>query len=295
MEFLSVFFQQIINGLALGSIYALIAIGYTMVYGIIGLINFAHGDIYMVGAYFGFFFAFSFNMPFLPTLFAAMFLCAVIGVVIEKLAYRPLRKYPRIVVLITAIGVSLFLENFVRWIVGPEPKPFPKFFEIHNFDIFGVTINSIQIIIFTTSIILILVLQFIIYKTKIGKSMRAVSFDKEAAQLMGVNVDTTISATFAIGSSLAAAAGILVGIAYPRIDPYMGILPGLKAFVAAVLGGIGIVPGAMLGGLVMGVAELMVVGYWSSTCRDAIAFAILIIILLVKPTGILGKNIGEKV
>jgi len=179
--------------------------------------------------------------------------------------------------------------------VGPEPKPFPTFFEIQNYQIFGLTINSIQIIIFSLSIVLILILQFIIYKTKIGKGMRAVSFDKDAAQLMGVNVDTTISATFAIGSALAGAAGILVGIAYPRIDPYMGILPGLKAFVAAVLGGIGIIPGAMLGGLVMGVAELLVVGYWSSSYRDAIAFAILIIILLVKPTGILGKNVGEKV
>lgn len=287
--------QQIINGLALGSIYALIAIGYTMVYGIIGLINFAHGDIYMVGAYLGFYAAFSFNLPFIPTLLLSMAVCAILGVLIEMVAYRPLRKYPRIVVLITAIGVSLFLENFTRFIVGPEPKPFPKLFTVHTYNVGGLMINNVQILIFGISILLILILQFVIYKTKIGKAMRAVSFDKDAAQLMGISVNKTISATFAIGSALAAAAGILVGVAYPRIDPYMGILPGLKAFVAAVLGGIGIIPGAMLGGLVMGVAELLVVGYWSSTYRDAIAFAILIVILLVKPTGILGKNVGEKV
>ncbi|NLK51005.1 MAG: branched-chain amino acid ABC transporter permease [Syntrophomonadaceae bacterium] len=291
MEFL----QQLVNGLALGSIYALIAIGYTMVYGIVQLINFAHGDIYMIGAFVGFFAVVKYGLPFLPTLLLAMLVCSVLGVIIEKIAYRPLRNSPRITALITAIGVSLFLENVVRWRLGPDPRPFPELFSVKVFSLGGVQVSNVQLLIFGVALVLIVILQFIIYRTRIGKAMRAVSQDQDAARLMGINVDRTISVTFAIGSALAAAAGILVGIAYPRIDPYMGILPGLKAFVAAVLGGIGIIPGAMLGGLVMGVAELMVVGFWSSDYRDAIAFAILIIILLIKPTGILGKNQSEKV
>lgn len=291
MEFL----QQLVNGLALGSIYALIAIGYTMVYGIVQLINFAHGDIYMVGAFVGFFSVVYYGLPFIPTLLVAMAICALLGILIEKIAYRPLRNSSRITALITAIGVSLFLENIIRWWLGPEPRPFPELFPIKIFTLGGVQISNVQLLIFGISLVLIVVLQFLVYRTKIGKAMRAVSQDKDTARLMGINVDRTISVTFAVGSALAAAAGILVGIAYPRIDPYMGILPGLKAFVAAVLGGIGIIPGAMLGGLVMGVAELMVVGFWSSDYRDAIAFTILIIILLLKPTGILGKNQSEKV
>lgn len=289
------FLQQLVNGLALGSIYALIAIGYTMVYGIVQLINFAHGDIYMIGAFVGFFAVVKYGLPFLPTLLLAMLVCSVLGVIIEKIAYRPLRNSPRITALITAIGVSLFLENVVRWRLGPDPRAFPELFSVKVFSLGGVQVSNVQLLIFGVALVLIVILQFIIYRTRIGKAMRAVSQDQDAARLMGINVDRTISVTFAIGSALAAAAGILVGIAYPRIDPYMGILPGLKAFVAAVLGGIGIIPGAMLGGLVMGVAELMVVGFWSSDYRDAIAFAILIIILLIKPTGILGKNQSEKV
>ena len=289
------FIQQLVNGLALGSIYALIAIGYTMVYGIVQLINFAHGDIYMVGAFVGFFAVANYGLPFLPTLLVAMAVCSILGVIIEKVAYRPLRDSPRITALITAIGVSLFLENMMRWQVGPDPRPLPELFAIKVFDLGGVQVSNVQLLIFGVSLALIIILQFIIFRTRTGKAMRAVSQDRDAARLMGINVDRTISVTFAIGSALAAAAGILVGIAYPRIDPYMGILPGLKAFVAAVLGGIGIIPGAMLGGLVMGVAELLVVGFWSSDYRDAIAFAILIIILLIKPTGILGKNQSEKV
>ncbi|MCL5045633.1 MAG: branched-chain amino acid ABC transporter permease [Actinobacteria bacterium] len=293
MEFL----QQVINGLQLGSIYALIALGYTMVYGIVKLINFAHGDVYMVGAYIGYFAAQGIGKSFFPALIISMVGCAALGVLIDKLAYKPLRMAPRIAALTTAIGVSLFLENFARWLkfIGPNPRPFPALFETVVYKIGSLQISNIQIVVLAVSVVLMVGLQYLVQKTTIGKAMRAVSFDKDAARLMGIDVDFIISVTFAIGSALAAAAGVLVGIAYPLINPYMGIMPGLKAFVAAVLGGIGNIPGAVLGGLIMGEAETLVLGYLPSTFKDGIAFAILIIILLVRPAGLLGKQVSEKV
>jgi branched-chain amino acid transport system permease protein len=294
-SFMVEFIQQLINGLSLGSIYALIALGYTMVYGIIRLINFAHGDIYMVGAYVGFFATTTWKLSFIPALLLAMVLAGIFGMLIERLAYRPLRNAPRIAVLITAIGVSLFLENGGMLIVSPQPRSFPKVFPENIYNFGGIIVNSQQIVILTVAVLLMIILTYVVHKTMIGKAMRAASFDLDAARLMGINVDSVISVTFAIGSGLAAAAGVLVGVYYNSIDPLMGIMPGLKAFVAAVLGGIGIIPGAMLGGIILGVTEALVSGFFSSTYRDAVAFAILIIILLVKPAGLLGKSVREKV
>ncbi|MBP2655917.1 MAG: ABC-type transporter, integral rane subunit [Firmicutes bacterium] len=287
--------QQIINGISVGSIYALIALGYTMVYGIIRLINFAHGDIYMLGAYVGFYCTTVFQFSFLPALLMAMIVAAIAGMIIERVAYRPLRYAPRMAVLITAIGVSLLLEYGGILVVSPQTRTFPAVFPTTLYNIGGVIISSQQVLILAVSIILMVILTYTVQRTKIGKAMRAVSFDTDAARLMGINVDMVISITFAIGSGLAAAAGVLVGVYYNSIDPLMGIMPGLKAFIAAVLGGIGIIPGAMLGGIIMGVVEALVSGFISSTYRDAAAFAILIIILLLKPAGLLGKNVREKV
>ncbi|HEY3426117.1 MAG TPA: branched-chain amino acid ABC transporter permease, partial [Negativicutes bacterium] len=275
--------------------YALIALGYTMVYGIIKLINFAHGDIYMVGAYVGFFACTFLKLSFFPALIMAMVVAGAFGMLIERLAYRPLRNAPKIAVLITAIGVSLLLEYGGMLLVTPQPRTFPAVFPSQMYNVFGVIINSQQIIILAISLILMVILTYVVNRTKVGKAMRAVSFDTDAARLMGIDVDRIISFTFGIGSSLAAAAGVLVGIYYNSIDPLMGIMPGLKAFVAAVLGGIGVIPGAMVGGVLMGVVEALVSGFISSTFRDAAAFAILIIILLFKPSGLLGKNVREKV
>ncbi|MEN3012448.1 branched-chain amino acid ABC transporter permease [Dictyoglomus thermophilum] len=287
--------QQIINGISLGSIYALIALGYTMVYGILRLINFAHGDIYMLGAFIGFFALGSWNMPFAIGLIIAMLLTAIIGILVEKLAYKPLRNAPRISLLITAIGVSFLLENIMVLLVGATPRAFPQKIPTEVYLIGNIIVTNKQIIILSVSIFLMLFLQFVVNKTKIGRAMRAVSQDKEMAQMLGVNIDNVISFTFALGSALAAAGGVLVGMYFNKIEPYMGVMPGLKAFVAAVLGGIGIIPGAMLGGFIMGIAEVLVSAFISSTIRDAIAFIILIVILLVKPTGILGKYMREKV
>jgi branched-chain amino acid transport system permease protein len=297
------FLQQLVNGITWGSIYALIALGYTMVYGILRLINFAHGDVYMVGAFVAYYVARLFGVAGLPgplgavlVLLSAMGVCAMLGVLIERGAYKPLRKSPRLTALITAIGVSLFLENLGLIVFGADPKFFPQIIATKQFELStGVIVGRHQIVVFTVAVLLMLGLQLIIYRTKIGKAMRAVSFHREAASLMGISTDNVITFTFAVGSALAAAAGVLVGLSNPKIDPLMGIMPGIKAFVAAVLGGIGNIPGAMLGGLIMGVAEVMVVGYVSSTFRDAIAFALLIIILLVRPTGLLGTGFGEKV
>jgi branched-chain amino acid transport system permease protein len=289
------FVQQIVNGLALGSIYALIALGYTMVYGIIRLINFAHGDIYMIGAFVGYFALTTFNLPFGVSLVLAMLIPAILGMLIERVAYRPLRKSPSIAVLITAIGVSLLIENLAILWFSPDPRPFPQIFPNMPLDFFGIKISIPQIIVFLTSVALMIALNFLVQKTKIGKAMRAVSQDKEAASLMGIDTDRIISLTFAIGSALAGAAGVMVGVIYPRIQPLMGVMPGLKAFVSAVLGGIGSIPGAMLGGLIMGLTESLVTALISSTWRDAIAFGLLIVILLVKPSGILGKSTREKV
>jgi len=294
---MSYLFQQLINGLQLGFVYALIALGYTMVYGIVRLINFAHGDVFMVGAYFGFYALALYHLPFPLAILFAMAGCAILGITIERLAYRPLRDAPRISALITAMGVSLFLEYFssLKFVFGPNYLAYPRPFEVCTYQISSVCISNIQILVFGVAIILLILLQFIVKKTKIGMAMRAVSYDKDTAKLMGINVDFIISFTFGIGSALAGAGGVLYGIAYPQIHPFMGIMPGLKAFVAAVLGGIGSIPGAMIGALIMGVVETMCSAYISSTMRDAFAFSILIIVLLVKPTGILGKRETEKV
>ncbi|MGI6622023.1 MAG: branched-chain amino acid ABC transporter permease [Clostridiaceae bacterium] len=291
------FFQQTINGISLGSIYALIALGYTMVYGIIKLINFAHSDVYMLGAYFGYVCMTSFKLGFLPSLLISMVLCTLIGVMIEKIAYKPLRNATRIAVLITAIGVSLFLEYVTMAIAGANVRSYPPQTGIldQSFNIGSINITMQQIIIVSITIILMVLLQFIVKKTRIGKAMRAVSLDSDAAELMGINVNTTISFTFAIGSALAGAAGIMVGIYYNSINPLMGMLPGLKAFVAAVFGGIGIIPGAMIGGYFIGIVEVLVSGYSNSMYRDGVVFAILILVLIIKPAGLLGKNTREKV
>lgn len=292
---MSQFLQQVINGLSLGSIYALIALGYTMVYGIIKLINFAHGDVYMVGAYTAFICIAWLGFGFFPALIASMVVCGLLGVLIERLAYKPLRKAPRITALITAIGVSYILEYTMQYFMGSEVRTYPNVLPKTTYQLGPVSVTTHQIYIFAITIVLMVALQFIISKTRMGRAMRAVSVDEQAAELMGINVDTTISFTFLLGSALAGAAGILVGIYYNTINPLMGLTPGLKAFVAAVFGGIGSVPGAVIGGLFIGIAETMVVAYGSSLYRDAIVYAILIVVLIVKPTGLLGKNQREKV
>jgi branched-chain amino acid transport system permease protein len=300
----SEFLQQLINGLALGSILALIALGYTMVYGILRFINFAHGDLFMLGAFAGFYLApkIAGVLP-LPSLAGAlavtglsMAICAGLGILIERFAYRPLRRSPKLTMLITAIGVSLFLEYTGQFLFGAAPKKFPEILPVYPLaKLGGLSLNSNQVVVFAVTLILLLALRFIVLRTKIGLAMRALSFNPEAAALMGINTDVVISFTFGLGSALAAAAGILFAVNYPAIDPLMGILPGLKAFVAAVLGGIGNLPGAALGGIIIGVTETLVAGYISSTYRDAIAFGILILILLIKPSGLLGKKEIEKV
>jgi branched-chain amino acid transport system permease protein len=298
------FIQQLINGLAFGSILALIALGYTMVYGILRFINFAHGDIFMLGAFAGFYLApkIAAVLP-IPSIAAglvvmgiAMAICAAIGIVIERLAYRPLRRSPKLTVLITAIGVSLFLEYTGQLVFGAAPKSFPALIPSYPLThLGGLSINSNQAVVLGVTLLLLAALRFIVQKTKIGMAMRALAFNPKAASLMGINTDVVISFTFGLGSALAAAAGILWAINYPSIDPLMGILPGIKAFVAAVLGGIGNLPGAVLGGLIIGITETFVSGYISSTYRDAIAFGVLILILLIKPSGLLGKKEVEKV
>ena len=287
--------QQLINGLAVGSIYALIALGYTMVYGIIKLINFAHGEIYMLGAYFGFYAISVLKLSLLPAILLSMGAAALVGVLLERIAYRPLRSSPRISVLITAIGASLLFQSTAQLVFGASFKPFPQAMPFRRIQLGKVFITNRQLLIFGVAVLLMVLLHLLVNYTKFGRAMRAVAGDKEAALLMGINVDRIISITFALGSALAAAAGILVGMYYNRIDPYMGMMPGLKAFVAAVLGGIGVVPGAVVGGLLMGVAENLVVVIGSSTLRDAVAFAVLIVVLFFRPSGLLGKKGIEKV
>jgi len=289
--------QQLINGLSLGSIYALIALGYTMVYGIIQLINFAHGEIYMVGAYVGYACMTFLGLGFFESLLIAMVACSVLGVVIERVAYKPLRNSTRIAALITAIGVSLLIQYTMMALVGADVRTYPALpdYLSASFNIGGVIISAQSILIIGTSVLLMVALQFIVHRTRLGKAMRAVSMDADAARLMGVNVDTTISFTFMLGSALAGAAGVLVGVYYNSINPLMGVLPGLKAFVAAVFGGIGIIPGALIGGFFIGTAETLVSGYLSSLFKDAVVFAILILVLIFRPAGLLGKNVREKV
>ena len=292
---MDIFLQQLVNGVSLGSIYALIALGYTMVYGIIKLINFAHGEVYMIGAFVGYAIPRVTGLGFFPALLISMAACALLGFTIEKIAYKPLRSSSRITVLITAIGVSLFLQYTMMFFVGAESRAYPDILDKTLYDLNGVIVNSQQIYIILTTVVLMMILQFIVKHTKPGKAMRAVSADRDAAQLMGIDVNSTISFTFLIGSALAGAPGVLVGIYYNSIDPLMGIMPGLKAFVAAVFGGIGNIPGAMIGGLAIGIIETMVGGYVNSMYRDAAVFALLIIVLIIKPSGLLGKPAGEKV
>ena len=299
------FFQQLINGLALGSIYALIALGYTMVYGVLRFINFAHGDVFMVGAFCGFYLAPQVNKV-LPAhsvpaaaivLLLSMIICAALGIIIERFAYRPLRSSPKLSVLITAIGVSLFIEFAGQHpkVFGPSPQTFPELIPGRNIQLGGVVVSNVEVIVLALTLALLVALRFIVLKTKIGTAMRAVSFNAPAAALMGVNLDRVISFTFGLGSALAAAGGILYAMKYPSIEPLMGIMPGLKAFTAAVLGGIGNIPGAALGGLIIGVVETFVGGSAWSNYRDAIAFVVLILILLFRPSGLLGKIEVEKV
>jgi len=293
------FLQQLINGMSLGSIYALIALGYTMVYGIVKLINFAHGDVMMIGAYTAYFIllALGTTVPGMALAFvAAMVVCGLLSIAIERFAYRPLRNAPRLNSLITAIAVELILENGMRVLpfVGPDPRQFPTI-EIKNFMFGSVSVSNIQLVVIISSAVLMLLLNYTVNYTKTGKAMQAVSFDLQASSLMGISVNRTIAFTFAIGSVLAGAGGILYATAYPQIDPLMGYMPGLKAFIAAVLGGIGSIPGAMLGGIILGIAETLTKGFLSSQFADAISFSILIIILLVKPTGIFGEKIRVKV
>ncbi|KKI89915.1 ABC transporter permease [Bacillus sp. SA1-12] len=287
--------QQIINGISLGSIYALIALGYTMVYGIIKLINFAHGDVFMVGAFIGFYSITAWGLSFFPALLLSMAACAAFGVLIERIAYKRLRNATRIAALITAIGVSLLIEYGVIYVRGAQPEAYPNILPNTSINFLGAKISTQSLLILLISVTLMVILQFIVHRTKIGKAMRAVSHDMDAARLMGINVDRTISATFAIGSALAGAGGVIFGVYYTKIEPLMGIIPGLKAFVAAVLGGIGIIPGAMVGGLLLGVVETIVSALGYSLWRDAAAFIILILILIFRPSGIFGKNTREKV
>lgn len=297
------FIQHLINGISLGSIYALIALGYTMVYGILQLINFAHSDVYMMGAFAAYYTARQFGIADSPgvgtlilLLLAAMIGCSLLGIAIERLAYRPLRKAPKLNILITAIGVSLFLQYSGQVVFGADPKVFPSVLEdVVIADLGGVQLKSLDVAVLGVTLFMMLFLNFLIYKTKIGKAMRAVSTNMNVAAMMGVNTDRIISFTFIVGSSLAGVGSVLVGMKYPKIEPLMGSMIGLKAFVAAVLGGIGSVGGAVLGGIIMGLSEEMVVGYFSSTYRDALAFGILIVILIFKPAGLLGKNTIEKV
>jgi branched-chain amino acid transport system permease protein len=299
----SAFLQFLFKGISVGSLYALIALGYTMVYGILQFINFAHSDVFMLGAFFSWRFAMTFGWSHPSALQAtalmlfAMAACALTGFVIERLAYRPLRQAPRLNVLITAIGVSLFIENAGQLIFGKNVVQFPSPPE-HTFVLAGINIRSIEVVAVLAAIILMLALQTLVFGTKVGRGMRAVAIDHNVAGLMGIPVDRIISLTFIIGSALAGAAGLLVGVTYGQIKQPADaswILYGLKAFVAAVIGGIGNLPGAMLGGLLLGLSEQFVAGYVSTTFRDAIAFGLLIVILLVRPAGLLGRRVVEKV
>lgn len=292
---MQLFLQQLVNGIALGSIYALVALGYTMVYGTIKLINFAHGDIYMMGAFFGYFLVNNLGINVYLSMILALIFCGILGILIERIAYKPLRNATRIAALITAIGVSYLLQNLMIYFVGPEVKAFPSTVTNQIFKVFGIVINSKQVLVVVITLLLMILLQFIVKYTKMGKAMRAVAVDTEAAQLMGINVDRVISFTFALGSGLAGIAGVLVGVYYNSISPIMGTVYGLKAFVAAVVGGVGSIPGAMIGGYLIGLLETIVTFLGWSTYRDAAVYALLIIILLILPAGLLGKNIKEKV
>ena len=289
------FIQARISGLSLGSIYALIALGYTMVYGIAKMLNFAHGDIIMIGAYAGIIAVGQMNLPPLAAVLLSILICALLGVLIEFLAYKPLRQAPPLSVLITAIGVSYFLQNLALILFGSQQKAYPTLAVMSHYTIGGVTVDGISILTLLVTAVIMVVLTFFINKTRLGKAMRAVSEDKAAASLMGISVNGTITLTFAIGSALAAVASIFYGMSYVYIKPTTGAMPGIKAFTAAVFGGIGSVPGAMLGGILLGVIEQLSKTYISTLWSDAIVFGVLVLVLVVKPTGLLGKTMNEKV
>lgn len=296
------FLQQLINGLSLGAIYALIALGYTMVYGVLRLINFAHGDVYMLGAFAGYFIANALKLDTNPSILWAilvtigsMAVCAVVGILIERFAYRPVRHHSRLTALITAIGVSLLLEYGGQVVFGATPRFFPQMVRSEIYSLGGVQITNQNLLIIVVAVVMMFGLHYVVHRTKIGKAMRATSYNLSVATLMGINTDFVIAFTFALGSALAAAGGVMVALAIPRIDPLMGLMTGLKAFVAAVLGGIGNIPGAMLGGMLIGLMETGLSATAYSTYRDAVAFGVLILILLIRPAGILGTAGPEKV
>jgi branched-chain amino acid transport system permease protein len=300
LEISSLLLQQLVNGITLGGVYALIAVGYTMVYGVIELINFAHGEIYMLGAFISFTLVTMLGMPFALAVVLTVMVCGCFGILLDIIAYRPLRKAPRLAALITAIGMSIFLQNLALLIWGGQIKSYPRnilpaaFFG--NAVSFGdVTLSWLQLFILTVTIVFMIILHLIIHRTRVGAAMRAISQDKTTAALMGISVNRVISFTFAIGSAMGSMAGILVGLYYNAIFPHMGYTAGIKAFAAAVLGGIGSVPGAMLGGGVLGIAEVLGAGYLSSEYRDGISYAVMIMVILFKPSGLVGRPIGEKV
>ena len=289
------FIQTLISGLSLGSIYALIALGYTMVYGIAKMLNFAHGDIIMIGAYAGIIAVAQMGLPPLIAVLLSILICALLGVLIEFLAYKPLRQAPPLSVLITAIGVSYFLQNLALILFGSQQKAYPTIVQLGQVTLGSVTIDGVTILTLLVTALIMVVLSFFINRTRMGKAMRACSEDKGAAQLMGINVNSTISVTFAIGSALAAIAGVLLCSFNTSLMPTTGSMPGIKAFTAAVFGGIGSIPGAFLGGLLLGIIEAMAKAYISTNLANSIVFAVLIVVLLVKPAGLLGKSVTEKV
>jgi branched-chain amino acid transport system permease protein len=293
------FIQAVLDGLRLGFIYALIALGYTMVYGIVRLINFAHGDVFMVGAFASFYAVSHYKWGFIPAIIFSMIICMLLNVVIERVAYKPLREAPRIAALITAVGVSFFLEyvTAIKEVFGPNYFDYTRPFKIETWDIGGVLVANVTVIIIVVTLVLVLGLNYIVYRTKLGKAMRASALDKPTVRLMGVNVDAIISLTFALGAALAGAAGMLYAQVYPQVMTFMGIMPGLKAFVAAVLGGIGSIPGAFVGSLLMGALDVLVVSFVpnGSRLRNLIAFLVLILVLLIRPRGIMGEPEVEKV
>lgn len=292
---MQIFMQQLINGLSLGSIYALLALGYTMIYGIIKIIHFAHGDVYMLGAFFGYYTINVWHFNFIMALFGSMIFCALVGMLIEFVAYRPLRHSSRIAVLITAIGVSYFLENGMSVLFSGDTRDFPQVIKQVNYEWFGIRVTNIQLLIFATTIILMIILQLIVKKTKMGRAMWAAAADPVAAELMGININGTISFVFAIGSAMAGAAGVLIGLYYNSIEPTMGLTPGIKAFVAAVVGGVGSIPGAAVGAVIIGCLESLMQAIGFSAFKDAAVYVVLIIVLLFLPAGLFGNKQPEKV